>query len=466
MKWAIVLLSTELCGGINVVFQHALYAMHQGAEVTIVGEKPVKKSDVSWHPEATELLYKVFDDCKNEIFDAVIVTSWDTAYYAFMLNAKRYIYFVQAIESQFYEDKSSIMSVWADMTYTMPFHIITEATWIKNYLFERYNHCADLVLNGIRKDLYFGEDESYEKRSKGKLRVLIEGPVTDWRKNILRTVELCKRSNADEIWLLTSSDIKSYEGVDRVYSKIPADEVSKIYRSCDVLVKLSLAEGMFGPPLEMFHCGGTAIVYDIPGSEEYIINGKNAFVVGVGEDNKVIECINRLKKEDNLLENLKKNALKTARAWRDWDISSKEFYLAVCKTENISLKDLKLLREQTKNGFAILKAFINSVGLMQSERKILNIIRIAKEKNLKIVIYGAGKVATGLIHQLNQFDMPIDGVVVTTLENNPHSILGHPVRPVQEYLQTEGNYLLIIGTNKYRKEIQSNLKKLGFENIY
>jgi hypothetical protein len=38
-----------------------------------------------------------------------------------------------------------------------------------------------------------------------------------------------------------------------------------VYRSCDILGKLSYVEGMFGPPLEMFHCGWTAIVYNVTG---------------------------------------------------------------------------------------------------------------------------------------------------------------------------------------------------------
>ena len=60
--------------------------------------------------------------------------------------------------------------------------------------------------------------------------------------------------------------------------KITCHADSGIYRSCDVIVKLSYVEGMFGPPLEMFHCGGTSIVYDVTGHDEYIVHGKNGLV--------------------------------------------------------------------------------------------------------------------------------------------------------------------------------------------
>ena len=71
-------------------------------------------------------------------------------------------------------------------------------------------------------------------------------------KNVPKTIEICRESEADEIWLLTSSAVDTYEGVDRVFSRLPIEDTAKVYRSCDVLVKLSLVEGMFGPPLEMF----------------------------------------------------------------------------------------------------------------------------------------------------------------------------------------------------------------------
>jgi hypothetical protein len=54
--------------------------------------------------------------------------------------------------------------------------------------------------------------------------------------------------------------------------------MASVYRSCDDILKLSLVESMFGPPLEMFHCGGTAIVYNVTGHDEYIVHGRNALV--------------------------------------------------------------------------------------------------------------------------------------------------------------------------------------------
>ena len=78
---------------------------------------------------------------------------------------------------------------------------------------------------------------------------------------------------------MTASAVEAVAGVDRVFSRVPILETPRVYRSCDVLVKLSYIEGMFGPPLEMFHCGGTAIVYRVTGHEQYIRHDDNSLVV-------------------------------------------------------------------------------------------------------------------------------------------------------------------------------------------
>ena len=59
----------------------------------------------------------------------------------------------------------------------------------------------------------------------------------------------------------------AFPGVDRVLSRVPIDRTGTVYRSCDVLMKLSRVEGMYSPPLEMFHCGGTVVTYDVTGHE-------------------------------------------------------------------------------------------------------------------------------------------------------------------------------------------------------
>ena len=329
MKIAFLLDSPTLSGGTNVVFEYALHLVKQGVEVTMVTPRSFSPGSLDWHLEAKNLLWKTLEDLKKELFDVTVCTWWKTAYDIYKIPSRCYVYFVQSIESRFYPSNERPVRKLVEGTYLLPLHIITEAKWIQNFLADTYNKKAILVSNGVRKDIYTEQGPSISKRKPQQLRVLVEGPLNVPFKNTKKTIELCRRSLADEIWLLTSSDVKNHWGVNRVFSQIPTHETPRIYRSCDVLVKLSYVEGMFGPPLEMFHCGGTAITYDVTGYDEYIQHERNALVAHTYDEKAVIRIINDLKTHPELLSNLKEGARKTAELWPDWDMASKNFQRAL-----------------------------------------------------------------------------------------------------------------------------------------
>ena len=332
--------SPAIGGGTIVIFEHATRMKKEGEDVYIVTDRKISREEYSWHPLAHTLKWVTYDEIKKMKFDMAIATWWRTVYDLYKINANKYVYFVQSIESRFYSEQEKGLKILSELTYMLGMKVITEATWIKNYL-EKYGIDAYLVHNGIRKDIFKSDGKKYDKCN--GLRVLVEGPVDVAFKNVPKTIELVRKSNAKEIWLLTSSSITSYEGVDRVFSKVPPTECSKIYRSCDVIVKLSYVEGMFGPPLEMFHCGGTAIVYDVTGHDEYIVHNKNGLVVKTDDEEKVVEYINKLSNAKTLAR-LKKGALDTASKWISWEQSSKKFYEKVkelLKMESVGREEIE-----------------------------------------------------------------------------------------------------------------------------
>lgn len=329
MKIGFVLAAPDISGGVMVIYKHALYLKDQGHDVYIIGFGVFEDKRKEWFPRSMELNWITLDTCGEMEFDITIATFWQTLFEIHRVKSKKYVNFVQSIESRFFDEKEVALRRFIDSGYFYDIAYITEATWIKNILKERFSRNSFLVKNGIDKKIFTEVGETVSSRKENKLRVLVEGPVTVPFKNVRKSVELCRKAGVDEIWLLTSSDISTYPGVDLVFSRVPFSETAKIYRSCDLIVKLSYVEGMFGPPLEMFHCGGTAIVYDVTGHDEYIVDGYNAFVVKKDDDDKVVEYINKLKNDKDLLDTLKSNALKTAEQWIDWNISSSQFEKAL-----------------------------------------------------------------------------------------------------------------------------------------
>jgi O-antigen biosynthesis protein len=318
--------SMAISGGTYVIIQHAFYLQEHGFDVTLAVQEPFTPKTLAWHDQALKLRCLPIEMAKSESFDFVIATWWKTALELHHFNAPRFGYFVQSVESRFYPLFEAPLRKLADSTYQLPIAYITEATWIREYLENNYGHAVALVRNGIRKDLYHNHGGVIKQRNHDRQpRVLVEGHFGVSFKNTALGVRLAREAGAKDIWLLTGTPVKWVPGVSRVFSRVPMNVTPEIYRSCDILVKLSTVEGMFGPPLEIFHCGGTAIVFDVTGHDEYIVDGQNACVVHRGDMDGVVTTLRRLLNDRTELARLQAGALRTAEAWVSWDESSSEF---------------------------------------------------------------------------------------------------------------------------------------------
>ncbi len=340
MKIAFIIAGVGISGGVNVIFEHAVRMNRRGQQVSIITSEAVLSNQVDWHQSAKELNFQTFQESENRIFDIVIATWWETVYELTKLKASHYVYFVQSIESKLYAADNEYLKALINFTYQLSVTVVTEAHWIQQYLEKYFDKKAYLVRNGIYKNIYINI-VPIAAVNENKIRILIEGDLYSFFKNTKKTIEICQKSNVDEIWLLTPNQITEYKGITKVFSKVPIHQTPAIYSSCDVLVKLSLAEGMFGPPLEMFHCGGTAIVYDVTGYDDYIQHNINALVVKTGNENKVIEYINYLKANPSELARLKNAASETAKSWHDWEEASLEFENVLIEISNTKQSELQ-----------------------------------------------------------------------------------------------------------------------------
>jgi glycosyltransferase involved in cell wall biosynthesis len=350
--------SPSINGGTYVIYEHATRLKRNGHRVVVITREEVEAGEYAWHSSAHELEWLTIDQAETEHFDLVLATWWQSPFLLHKFPAKHYIYFVQSIETRFFlpsdplDYGSQDDKIWQQLcekTYSYNLPIITEAEWIQDYIFTTYNNYPWLVRNGIRKDIYTVDGDVIAPRREKIFRVLVEGPVDVAYKNVPTSIQLARQAGADEIWLLTSSDVTQYKDVDRVFSRVPIHETPAIYRSCDLLLKLSYVEGMFGPPLEMFHCGGTALVYAVTGHDEYIVHDSNSFVVARDDEEQVISLLRKLKQEPGELKRLKQGARETAAQWPGWRECSGEFekvLLAIAATRPVSRQYFKRYTEE------------------------------------------------------------------------------------------------------------------------
>jgi glycosyltransferase involved in cell wall biosynthesis len=291
----------------------------------------------------------------EEKYDFVVLTYWATIFMAPYVQAKTYTYFVQSIESRFVQSDRLLARHCIESTYSLPFGYICEASWIENYLARVHQRAACLVRNGIDKDSFCIDGPALAPRLTTGRRILVEGSVDIWFKNVSQSIRCARQGGAAEVWLLTPTPVSSVDGVDRLFSAVAMSMVPEIYRACDLILKLSLVEGMFLPPLEMFHCGGTCVVFDVTGHEEYIAHGLNGLVARTGEYDEVIHYLRILTDNEDALQTLKNGAVETAKRWSTWEESSARFSVALDEAESvptISQAQLKPFVEQLSSFWA------------------------------------------------------------------------------------------------------------------
>jgi glycosyltransferase involved in cell wall biosynthesis len=347
-----------------------------GVTVAIVCKTPVTAARLGWHPIAEmanhpNLLWLDHNEASAHRFDLAIATWWDTFFDLWKVQADRYAYFVQSIESRFYPLEARAIRAAVDATYDAPLGIITEARWIHDYFRRLYGRDASLAPNGIDKAIFTEIGDAIAPRSPGRLRVLVEGPLEAAFKNVPASIRLAREGGADDIWLLTPSAADAVEGVDRVFSRLTQAQVATVYRSCDLVLKLSLVEGMFGPPLEMFHCGGTAIVYNVTGHDEYIVHGRNALVAECNDESAVVRFVRQLKDSPPFLEALKINAINAAAQWPDWTASTAQFREAMEKAAANSALDRDSLSRYSRRIWTLVESHAELLRL-KGELLLLN----------------------------------------------------------------------------------------------
>ncbi len=104
------------------------------------------------------------------------------------------------------------------------------------------------------------------------------------------------------------------------------------------------------------------------------------------------------------------------------------------------------------------------LNYISRESIVLNIEKMMQSKRL--YIYGAGRAAQELLVILEKYDISIDGVFVTNIENSAKTILGHKVLGIDTYVPSDKSTMFLVAiTKKYVGNVIDLLWSKGIENI-
>jgi glycosyltransferase involved in cell wall biosynthesis len=319
-----VLGSTAPSGGNHVIFQFADHLKGLGWEVQLLATRD--NESWGWHHLMTRLSFIEFDELDGDLFDVAIATTWTTVYNLPYVPTRRWAYLVQSIESRFFSQPihQSLASL-AEATYALRLPTVTGSTWLSTYLLNAHASPSTTILPGVDREVFNEAGAMLEPKPPDATRVLVEGSLTSTFKRVPESIEAAVALAGIELWHVGSTSPEPLTGVSKSFGNVSQLRLAEIYRSCDILVRLSRVEGLGMTPLEMFHCGGTAVTSDVTGHEDYMIDGHNCLVINTNQPEQARGAITRLAHDQDLLGQLKANARNTASSWPDWPTASTRF---------------------------------------------------------------------------------------------------------------------------------------------
>ena len=352
MKIAFVVPELDIGGGVSVALAYARYAARSGHEVTVV---VADYAGGSRAPLGEGLEISSIREVQHAEFDVVVATWWADILLLPHITARNHAFFLQnpqELQDRMYAHTDPRRRLVKDV-FRVPLPGITIAKWLQKQFLSEFGRTLPVVENGIDKAVFRADGSVIAPPRPSRLRVLVEGPLGVEYKNVVESLRV-SRAISDETWLLTSTAVGSISGIDRVCSRYGRQDAAAVYRSCDVLIKLSTVEGLALPPLEMFHCGGTVVAFDIPGIAAYAEHGRNALLVPTARFQEAAEQLAQLQRDQDLLDGLRAGARETARAWPSEDDAGNEFLKELHTiVESHPSTDPDALRELTRISSAL-----------------------------------------------------------------------------------------------------------------
>jgi hypothetical protein len=330
VRVAFLLQDLQLSGGVGVIVEHAAQLRrHHDIDAQLVLARP--QTHPGWaYRGLAEVPVLTLQEAHELDWDVALATWWATTSALFTLSATRYAYFIQLLEDSTYPTGAP-EQLAAAMTTGLPVRFITEARWIAELLedYQPGNHVF-YVRNGIPKDVFTPPASVAPALPGEPLRVVLEGARGYVHKGVddALAAVAAMREPAHVTWVSPHRD-EPPAGVDRVLSGLSHTEMAGLFAESHVLLKLSRAEGMYGPPLEAFHLGATVVTTPVTGHDEYVEHGVNGLVVGWDDIHGTARSLDLLARDRRLLHELRSGALQTARAWPDWRQASQGMALAL-----------------------------------------------------------------------------------------------------------------------------------------
>lgn len=273
MNICYLLESTELSGGVRVVFDQARALKKRGHKVLIRAARGNHK----WYPHQIDVAY--VSDLSSDfnpgvpVQDVVIATFWTTVYQAMRLKSAQKFHLCQGYEGSSIEYSHSLLAI--EEAYKVPIPKLTIGDWLSDRLVNIFGPDSFKIHNiGQIVDLeLFTPSPLLRQNSSRKVRTLVSGVFDADVKAIkyaLNAIALLRKKKVG-IQLIRVSPVntaikeQAITGIDQYYTHISPAQMTKIYHNCDMFIAPSLSHEGFGLPFaEALACGIPSVATAIP----------------------------------------------------------------------------------------------------------------------------------------------------------------------------------------------------------
>ena len=307
--------SLQISRGIYAVLKHACFLQDEGWDVDLIFSRvEINRFEFQGHNfNAISLNNSIM----TSHYDIIVASFFKTFFSFFNYHrTKKHLYLVQDYETDFYTYENYFRNK-NEKTYSFPFGVeyITNSKWCEKWLWKNIKKKSRFASNGIIFANYIPQIRELNNK---KIRILIEGESNSPYKNVDESFKIIEKldKNKFEIWYLSNDEKpKGWYRVDKFFNEIPIENISLIYKQCDILIKSSWFESFSYAPIEMMATGGFCIVVPNEGNLEYLQNEKNCLFYKLGDINSAIEGIKRLINDKKLQQILHENGIKTAKKY-------------------------------------------------------------------------------------------------------------------------------------------------------
>ena len=317
-----VLPTTDVAGGVRIVFEHANRLRAHGfhAEVYSLQESP------KWvHHEVPVRTFRDYQELGHELEEQVankVATFWATApIVAQHSRDGEGYYLVQDIESWFYpNDNESQRSVLA--TYELPLTLLSESKWV-HYQLSLLRKTGLYIGIGIEHSV-FRRPESLLRRPN---RVVVNAPREDilWYLKGMDVLSLALERAAVRIPGLEVISFSSsvnpliIPGLEVTHITRPSDKlVARLYASASCFVVASRHEGFCLPAVEAMACECAVVATRAGGNEEFCLNEETSLLVDSEDSHGLAASIERVLRDNVLANRLREGGLYVSKSYT-WD---------------------------------------------------------------------------------------------------------------------------------------------------